>query len=227
MGGGSNNAGGLNLEASFEQDGNYRLYHYTVVFRGNMQAVRKVMRAFDTAWMENRMYLVRGVALYAGENRAAEIMKQAGSENRDNQQTRTTQENNDRPRRRRRRQAEETAVKAPAENEQPKVELTETALREGHYRVLIKRKIKAAEEADDGKGVEIDERLNEFLQIRPNSDAGSHSKEEKDEFFAEFAKSLPANERYGYGKVLVGGENKDDCLVYLDIDYVVLEQQSE
>ena len=228
MGGGSSNAGGLNLEASFEQDGNYRLYHYTVVFRGNMQAIRKVMRAFDTAWMENRMYLVRGVALYAGENRAAEIMKQTGAENRDNQQSRTVQENNDRPRRRRRRQAEEASAKAAAESEQTKtVELTETALREGHYRVLIKRKIKAAEEANDGKGAEIDERLNEFLQIRPNTDAGSHSKEEKDEFFAEFAKGLPANERYGYGKVLVGGENKDDCLVYLDIDYVVLEQQSE
>ena len=228
MGGGSSQTGGLNLEASFEQDGSYRLYHYTIVFRGNMQAVRKVMRAFDTAWMENRMYLVRGVALYAGENAAADIMKQKTLESRENQNNNVTRETTERPRRRRRRQAEEAPAAASGNPEdQPKVELTEDALREGHYRVLIKRKLKAAEEAGDDKNAEVDERLNEYLQVRPNSDAGSHSKEEKDEFFAEFAKSLPAHERFGYGKVLVGGERKDDCLVYLDIDYVVLEQQSE
>lgn len=228
MGGGSTQSGGLNLEASFEQDGNYRLYHYTIVFRGNMQAVRKVMRAFDTAWMENRMYLVRGVALYAGENHAAEIMKQKTIETRENQSV-ATREDNDRPRRRRRRQAEEEPARDVADNQegQPKAEYTEEALREGHYRVLIKRKLKAAEESEDKKGAEIDERLNEYLHVRPSSDAGSHSKEEKDEFFAEFAKSLPANERFGYGKVLIGTEKKDDCLIYLDIDYVVLEQQSE
>ena len=221
MGGGSS-AGKVSLENSFEQDGSYRLFHYTIVFRGSMQAVRKILRTFDTAWIENRMYLVRGIAMYTGDNGAARVMKQLTAESK--QEQNNVSGNNDRPSRRRRRSMEAEPQEQTGNTETAQIQLSEKEAREAHYRVIIKRKQKLAMESGnsgEGEGV-LDDKVNEFLKL--SADAGSHSKEEQDEFFTEFEKSLPPHERYGYGKVLVGGEKNNDCLVYLDIDYVVLEQ---
>ena len=220
MGGGSS-AGNISLENSFEQDGSYRLYHYTIVFRGSMQSLRKVLRVFDTAWMENRMYLVRGIAMYAGDNGAARVMKQITAESKREQNNSGSSE---RTSRRRRRRAEEEEQEQNQNKENTQIQLSEKEAREAHYRVIIKRKQKAAMESGSDSGVVLDDKANEFLKLNSSADTGSHSKEEQDEFFAEFEKSLPHHERYGYAKVLVGGEKNNECLVYLDIDYVVLEQ---
>ncbi len=222
MGGGSS-AGKISLENSFEQDGSYRLYHYTVVFRGNMQSVRKILRTFDTAWTENRMYLVRGIAMYAGDNGAARIMKQLTAESKQDQNN-SSRTYSDRPTRRRRRSAEAEQQEQMQNAETEKIQLSEKEARDAHYRVIIKRKQKAAMESGNENELSLGDKANDYLQLSPSADAGSHSKEEQDEFFNELEKSLPPYERYGYAKILVGGEKNNDCLVYLDIDYVVLEQ---
>ena len=71
--------GNLNLEGSFEQIGNFRVYHYTVVFTGTMEAIRAALRAFDQANKDNRTYVVRCLCLYARENGAAAIMDQGSA----------------------------------------------------------------------------------------------------------------------------------------------------
>lgn len=74
------NRSAINLEGSFEQLGNYRIYHYTVVFSGTMDAIRNVARTFDQANRDNRTYVVRSLCLYAKENGAAVVMEQKSSE---------------------------------------------------------------------------------------------------------------------------------------------------
>lgn len=219
--GGTPGGSAINLNASFEQDGNFRLYHYTVVFTGSMSAVRNVLREFDMAWKERRMYLVRGVALYAGDNGAAVVMKQLGNGNQEQKAENTAPTS-----RRRRRRAE------AAEEQEQKTEtvMSEKELREGHYRVILKRKQQeAANNSAEGKKVadEIlnDSEVNEYLNLRQSADQGSHSAEKATEFFSRLEKKLAPHERYGYGKVLVGGEANKECTAYLDIDYVVVAQE--
>ena len=186
-----------------------------------MSAVRNVLREFDMAWKERRMYLVRGVALYAGDNGAAIVMKQLGNGNQEQKAENTAPTS-----RRRRRRAE------AAEEQEQKTEtvMSEKELREGHYRVILKRKQQeAANNSAEGKKVadEIlnDSEVNEYLNLRQSADQGSHSAEEATEFFSRLEKKLAPHERYGYGKVLVGGEANKECTAYLDIDYVVVAQE--
>ena len=64
----------LNLEQSFEQIGNFRVFHYTVVCTGSMAAIRRAVTAFDQAYKAHRTYVVRSISLYAKENGAAALM---------------------------------------------------------------------------------------------------------------------------------------------------------
>lgn len=228
--GGSLNSGKLNLENSFEQDGSYRLYHYTIVFTGNMSVIREVLRTFDNAWKENRMYVVRGISLYAGSNGAAKVMEQRTVESANAASAREPQSTERTGSRRRRRRAVQQEEQAPETAAETKTQMSEKEARESHYRVIMKRKQKAAEENGENSGEAngennnpVDDKINEFLHVRSSADTGSHSDKEKEEFFAELEKRLAPHERFGYGKALIGGEKDDDCLVYLDVDYVVLE----
>lgn len=217
---GGSRSSAINLENSFEQDENFKLYHYTVVFTGNMTAVRAALREFDLAWKERRMYIVRGISLFAGDNGAAEVMKQLDS----NQKDKNT-ENSPRNSRRRRRRSEELEDASQTGT----VKLSEKELRESHYRVILKRKQKEAANSTGESKKAADELLNdkevnEYLSLRQSADQGSHSADEENEFFAKLEKKLAPHERFGYGRILVGGEENRNSLVYLDVDYVVFEQ---
>lgn len=225
---GNQNSSSVNFNAAFDTDGNYRLYHYTVVFTASMESVREVVRTFDSAWKDRRMYLVRGIALYTNENNAALIMKQVTGDQKD---TRNTPVNVERPTRRRRRvsQAEEQ-VTENTENKEENVEMSESEKRELHYRIIIQREQKklekSGEKEPDENSILAKEEVKDFIEmVRQAPDAGSRNQQEKDELLDKMEKVIPPNLQYGYRKVLVGDEkNVKHCLVYLDIDYVVLEQ---
>ena len=156
------------LAGAFEQVGSYRLYHYTIVFTGTMDAVREAMRRFDGAHAENRMYVVRGLALYAKENGAAVVMGQV-LKNADGSSRSETPASDDGSRRRGRRR-------------RPRVETA----------------------APDGVG------------------GGNMTEEEARRHIAEQEKNLPPEQRTGYAEPLIGADR--ECIAYLDVDYVVLEQ---
>jgi len=52
----------------------------------------------------------------------------------------------------------------------------------------------------------------------------NNNAEDKNKSIDNFEDSLPINERFGYATILVG-EHTGECVVYLDLDYVVLEQK--
>ncbi len=109
----------INLENSFEQIGNFRVYHYTVVFTGPMSVIRNAARAFDQGNKENRTYVVRSICLYAKENGAAVVMDQKSAEELENSSREETREEPVRPRRRRRtrRSVEEAAPQEEVKKE--------------------------------------------------------------------------------------------------------------
>ena len=213
-----------------EEDGNYKLYHYTLVFTGNMTAVREALRQFDLAWKtDSRMYIVRGIALYARHDGAAEIIGQQEKEveqgNSYNQQEQSVR----RGRRGRRVQSEQINQPDEKIEENKPFELT----REIHYRVILKRR---SEAGDNDLATEYLTRLSptsvesdgEKDSFRGEYSSGNAGREENiDEILNDLEKELQPHEIFGYGKSLVGsdGKTEDDCLVYLDVDYVVLNQQ--
>lgn len=165
-GGGGSQLNTMNLAESFEQIGNYKLYHYTIVFTGTMSSIREALRRFDRAWMDRRMYVVRGVALYAADNGAGKIMGQITEQDGQNRMS-----TDDTPRRRRR-----------------------------------------------GRRIRDFESDSEF-----SGDGNQNMTEEEiQRHLAEQEAKLPPHERTGYGDVLIGKAR--ECKVYLDVDYVVLEQ---
>ena len=60
----------------------------------------------------------------------------------------------------------------------------------------------------------------QFVQSESSKEMNA---EDKQKFYDDYERKLPLNERYGYATVLVG-EHNHECEVYLDVDYVVLEQ---
>ncbi len=108
-----NSSGGkmLNLEQSFEQIGNFRVFHYTVVCTGSMEAIRNAVSLFDQAYRAHRTYVVRSVSLYAKENGAAALMAEDSLlKDKDTQTTEVREEEVSFRRRRRRRNTEEIRV---------------------------------------------------------------------------------------------------------------------
>lgn len=234
---GSGSESGSSLAESFEQDGNYKLYHYTLVFSGTMNSIRDAIKEFDSAWKGNkdgkghRMYIVRGLALYASENGAGDLMNSVIKSD--------TQKNNEPVQntgRRRRRQAQQNAENFSRNDENSKTpvfkplnEVSESEARKRYYDVLMRlRKEKEEKEnpppkVEEKKADNPDEaqQLGDF-GMRENSEK-QLSEEEKAKKYDEFEKSLQMHEKFGYAAVVVG-EHADDCIVYLDVDYVVLEQ---
>ena len=228
---------GVSLSEAFEQDGNYKLYHYTLVFSGTMNSIRDAIREFDNAWKGNkdgkghRMYIVRGLALYAGENGAGELMNSSVRQNNDRQNN-VQQENTGR---RRRRQVQSVEVVARGDENsktpvfRPLSEVSESEARKRYYDVLMR--LRKEEEEKKNPPAKVEEKkdndpagtesLDDF-GMRGNSEK-QLSEEERAKKYDDFEKSLPLHEKFGYAAVVIG-EHADDCLVYLDVDYVVLEQ---
>ncbi len=207
----------VDLNGSYEEDGNYRIYHYTIVFTCKMDVLRKVMANFDNAWKGEgsgygrRMYIVRAASLYAVDNGAGRVMNPVSDD-----QKAQAQENKDeaavRNRRRRRRQNEESAKKVEEKSEavdfKPLYAVSEEEAKIRYYEVLHRLR-------DEERGVPQEE-------IRKRKEM---SAEDKKKFYERYAaRQLKPEERYGYATVLVG-EHNDECEVYLDIDYVVLKQE--
>ncbi|MBE6358430.1 MAG: hypothetical protein E7057_04190 [Lentisphaerae bacterium] len=220
-GGSSSN---INLLESFESDGNYKIYHYTLVFTCEMNVLRKVMTDFDNAWKGDekngfgkRMYIVRGVALYASENGAGrvmnpEIVSGSGEQQSSVPQTRVVR------RRARRRQMEEQQSETSADKVEfkPLYAVAPEVARERYYNVhrrLHEEKLPKEEEMPRFEN-------GQFVQSESSKEMNA---EDKQKFYDDYERKLPLNERYGYATVLVG-EHNDECEVYLDVDYVVLEQ---
>jgi hypothetical protein len=211
-----NRGANVDLNGSFEEDGNYRIYHYTIVFTCKMDVLRKVLANFDNAWtgkeegLGRRMYIVRAVSLYAVDNGAGRVMNPVSDD-----QKSQAQENKDdaavRSRRRRRRQNEESTKKVEEKSEavdfKPLYAVSEEEAKIRYYEVLHRLR-------DEERGVPAEE-------IRKRKEM---SAEDKKKFYERYAaRQLKPEERYGYATVLVG-EHNDECEVYLDIDYVVLKQ---
>ncbi len=212
----------IDLPGSFEEDGNYKIYHYTVVFTCKMDVLRNVLKNFDNAWKgdeENgfgkRMYVVRALALYAGDDGADRVINPIGSDKKEQEQTAETKK----PSRRRRREsaakAESTDNQANGKEEFVEVPLTSVSEEEAKIRYYrVHRRLKLAENKKT-----LDEIRKEEASI---------SSEKKKEFYENYVHeiSLKMEERYGYAMVLIGDRN-DECEVYLDIDYVVLKQNQQ
>jgi hypothetical protein len=81
---------------------------------------------------------------------------------------------------------------------------------------------------DTGEVVENNEQQqvgDDILHTGNSANEGSRSAEEQERFYAELEQIVKPHERFGYSRPVVGKEGeKSECLVYLDIDYVVLEQ---
>ena len=155
------------LADAFERIGSYKLYHYTIVFTGSMDSVREAMRRFDRAWVDRRMYVVRGLALYAKENGAAAVMGQVVRD--------------------------EKNANRRSEDEG-----------EGRRRRFVRSRRRPAAEAADSQGQNLSED-----EIRRR--------------IAEREKELPPEQRTGYAEIIVGKDQ--ECIAFLDIDYVILEQE--
>jgi hypothetical protein len=228
----SSNAG-INLAESFEEDGNFKLYHYTVVFTGDMNSVRDVIKSFDTAWKGDkngngrRMYIVRSLALYATENGAVKVIESAMEEDKKEQQS---SQRDDQPRRRRRRRVVTEAV-ADSGNTQSEFksssDLSDKEARARYYDVMLRMKKEEDEKKNPKPAVEAKAVYNAdgtYADGQEKREEKQLSQEEKEALYDKLEAKLPENLRFGYGQVVIGNHS-DDCLVYLDIDYVVLEQK--
>ena len=164
-----NSSGGkmLNLEQSFEQIGSFRVFHYTVVCTGSMEAIRNAVSLFDQAYRAHRTYVVRSVSLYAKENGAAALM------------------------------AEDSLLK-DKDSQTAEVQDEDVSFRRG--RRGRRRNTEELRASQDRKKEEDIQK-----QIR-----------EKDA-------KLPPHKRSDYGTILIGGS--DQCIAYIDLDYVVLMNQ--
>ena len=163
----SENAGrknAINLENSFEQVGNFRIYHYTVAFTAPMNIVRDVVRTFDQAGKDNRTYVVRSLCLYAKENGAAVVMEQKSS--------------------------------GEVENSSADDEMREEPVR----RVRRRRSRRRVDEPELRQEVKKEDDVQAQIAAREAA--------------------LPVHQRSDYGMIRIGGDA--ECIVYMDIDYVVL-----
>lgn len=219
---GENNAGSskINLAESFEQEGNFKLYHYTVVFHGDMNSIREVVKSFDNAWKGNkdgsgrRMYIVRSLALYAGNNGAGKIMSGSVGDDKKAQQKAA----DDRPSRRRRRRVAENSENnntvvdgSQSQENRPINELSDEEARKKYYKVMKALEEEKNEKAADG---------NKSVSMGNIDDNRGQTQEEAN--YKEFEENLPEYKKFDYGKGVIGSQ---ECKVYLDIDYVVLEQK--
>ncbi len=217
------------LAESFEEDGNYKIYHYTVVFDGTMESLRRVMDNFDSAWQGTdgrgrRMYVIRGVAMFAGHDGAGDLMQQSldsregGQE--DQQQSSAASRRPRRTRRQQQVQREQSASQG----------ISGTAYRDASYAERraryyeVHRRLKEEEEARNNP-VRTVRRPRRPRDGETTDNTGRSASQERQLMTPEeidaYESKLPFNQRFGYAEALVGSRM---CIFYLDIDYVVLEQ---
>lgn len=223
---------GVSLAESFEEDGDYKIYHYTLVFVGSMESIRKAMTNFDTAWQGDehgrgrRMYVVRGLALYAGDDGAGKIMDESSAvvagENNTSDTGRTARRSGRQSRRIR--SGGDTAGSFSASGAEPQFRaLSESSREEArirYYTVLMRLRQEEARERGEEPPVYGKKKSDDFAGESSFTD----NRDEKTRAIDEFEESLPVNERFGYATILVGEHNRE-CVAYLDLDYVVLEQK--
>ena len=218
------------LAESFEEDGNYKIYHYTVVFSGSMASLRAALVNFDSAWQGGdgrgrRMYVVRGLAMFASHDGAGEIMQQSiesrGTASQDEQSQSGSADR--RPRRRRRSAQEQPSVQSGSGTAASGTAYRDASYAERRARYYeIHRRLKEEEEARNNPRPTRRPR-----RPRPGesaADTGTAARERQPmtpEELDEYESKLPFNQRFGYAEALVGN---NECIFYLDIDYVVLEQ---
>ncbi len=218
--------GQIVLAESFEEDGNYKIYHYTLVFGGTMEDLRAVLKNFDSAWQGKdgrgrRMYVVRGLAMFAARDGAGELMQQSITESREETQDVPQQTTSRRPRRRRQAQVEQ-----PVRQQQT---FSGSAYRDAGYAERraryyeVHRKLKEEAEAKNNpKPQPRRRRVRDGETVADNTRSGEQERQlMTPEELDEYERKLPFNERFGYADALVGNEQS---IFYLDIDYVVLEQ---
>jgi len=237
-GDGTKSSGKVNLAESFEEDGNFKLHHYTVVFTGDMNSIREVVKSFDNAWRGDkngngrRMYIVRSLALYATDNGAVKIIEDGMA---DEKKEQSTQQNNQPRRRRRRIIAENQSSRnqdgsRQTEDVKSSAELSVKEARERYYDVMIRLEKEEEERKNPPPPPEKkfvrnqDGTISEVLVEPEKKEEKQLSAEEKEAFYDKYEDGKPENLRFGYGQTVIGNHS-DECLAYLDIDYVVLEQK--
>lgn len=228
-GGEGGQTGKVNLAESFEEDGDYKIYHYTLVFTGSMDSVRKAMKNFDTAWQGDqygrarRMYVVRGLALYSGDDGAGKIMDESDSVSTggNNETSAGSSSRRISGRKSRRRTVQDTTTSTSAQQFRPLSESSKEEARIRYYTVL--KRLRDEEAAKSGELTISPVKNDNNNQYGFNNN--NNNAEDKNKSIDNFEDSLPINERFGYATILVG-EHTGECVVYLDLDYVVLEQKN-